>query len=372
MRTQISALYQTARYKYRLTLHGGENGLSNSASWVYLAEDIENVSFLKGGELIITTGLFTQGGITLHEFIQTFVLCNCSGILINVGKYLQISDLTPEIVEFCNQNRLPLFTMPWEIHLVDIMQEFCSLFVREAHQEDRISAAFQSALYQVPIQEGVLRTLNQFGFPIMAEYRIIAISNLGDSTHITSPLNAYGLKYHLFQHENIHILIYDSRQTALSLDELIEVICYCDSIVMGASNPAHTISDIASYYKRARFALGAAEFWNRPSVLFDQMGIFKILFCSSDPDLLQSMYQERLGALEQYDLEHDSEYLNTLRIYLLSDCNLLNTAARMHTHRNTAVYRIRKIRELLGSALDDAQSKYELLLAFYIREYLSI
>ena len=28
--------------------------------------------------------------------------------------------------EFCQNNNFPLFTIPWEIHLVDIMQDYCN------------------------------------------------------------------------------------------------------------------------------------------------------------------------------------------------------------------------------------------------------
>ncbi|MBP1736367.1 MAG: putative transcriptional regulator [Oscillospiraceae bacterium] len=372
MRTQVAVLYESAHVKYKLTVHGGQSGMSNSASWVYLAEDIHNVTFLKGGELVITTGLFTQNGITLYEFIRAFAMYNCSGILINVGQYLQLDDITPEILQFCNENRFPLFTMPWEIHLVDIMQEFCGLFVRENHREDHLSAAFQGAIYQTPVPDSILRVLNQYGFATSADYQLIAIRNLEDPTRITSPLNSYGLKYHLFQHDNLMVLIYHTAQKQISLDGIIEVICFYDGIMLGVSDTVHTLEEVGACYRRARFSLAAAEFWKRPFVKFDELGMFQLLFCVSDPNLLVTMYQRRLGKLEQYDLNHDSDYMNTLRIFLLSDCNLLDTASRMHTHRNTVVYRIRKIKELLNSEMDDATVKFDLLMAFYIKEYLAM
>lgn len=372
MRTQVKELYESARVKYKLTLHGGASGLCNSASWVYLAEDIQNASFLKGGEFAITTGLFTQSGVSLFGFIQTLTLCNCSAILLNVGRYLQASDITPEILTFCEENHIPLFTMPWEIHLADIMQEFCTHFLQDTHRDDNLSAAFQSVLYQSPVPESTVRMLARWGFPAAADYRVIAIRSLADVTRVASPLNSYGLKYHLFEHDNLHVLLYTAPQPGLSLPGVIETLCYCDSIALGVSGTAPSLLRIAEQYKRARFALAAAEFWRRPYVCFDQMGVFQTLFCASDPGLLEDFYKERLQTLEEYDVKHSSEYLCTLRAYLLSDCNLQDTATALHTHRNTVVYRIRKIKELLLSGIDAAPVKFELLMAFYIREYLSI
>lgn len=372
MRTQVKALYEAAKTKYKLTLHAGQSGMSNSASWVYLAEDINNAPFLKGGEMAITTGLFRKSGITLYEFIRTLATYNCSGIVLNVGQYLHPEDITPEITEFCDTNQFPLFTMPWEIHLVDIMQEFCSLFIRESRREDQLSAAFQSAVYQIPTPENALRTLAQYGFSELAEYRVLAIRNLTDSTQVTSPLNSCGLKYHLFPHENLQVLIYDTARDQLPLEKVIEVVCFCDSITLGVSDKANSLREIGEFYKHARFALSAAEFWKRPFVRFDQLGTFQMLFCVSNPALLKTMYEKQLAELEAYDLQHDLDYMDTLRMFLLSDCNLLETAARMHAHRNTIVYRIRKIKDILHTELDNSMIKFDLLLAFYIREYLSI
>ncbi len=372
MRAQVSDLYACAKEKYKLALHGGQGGLSNSAYWVYLAEDFQNMSFLKGGELVITTGLFTQSGVRLYDFICALVMRNCSGILINVGKYLHAADITPEIEEFCNANNFPIFTMPWEVHLVDIMQDYCSLLLHNNQREDHLTASFQSALYQTPVQENLLRTLNQFGFVTEADYRIIAIENLQNTTRVTLPLNGRKLKYHLFEHENLQLLIYNSSQSQPSLNEIVEIICFCDSIRLGISDTIHSLAEIGLCYKRARFSLAAAVFWKRPCTSFDDLGLFQVLFCTSDPGLLQTIYKRHLGKLEQHDAAHDSDYMNTLRIFLLSDCNILETAFRMHTHRNTIVYRIKKVKELLHTELDNSAVKFDLLMAFYIKEYFSI
>ena len=372
MNTRVQSFYEYEKSKYKLSLHAGKSGLINTVSWIYLAEDIQNMHFLKGGELIITTGLFTAGGVSLFEFIQALSMKNCSCLIVNTGKYLYRSDITPEIIAYCDNNNLPLFTMPWEIHLVDIMQDYCRILLLDSQQEDSLSAAFQSALYQSSVPENIIRALNQFGFSTSANYRIISIRNLGDTTLITSPLNHYDLKYHLFYFDNLQILIYQSFPELLSLSELIRILSYCDSIVLGISDNMNSITEISSGYKKARFSLAVAELWNRTHVIFDELGIFQLFFCIPDPDMLRRISHHSLGVIEQYDKEHDSDYLHTLRIYLLSDCNLIETSNRLFTHRNTIVYRINKIKDLLGTDINHSGIKFELLLAFYILEYLSM
>lgn len=372
MRTQISDLYHSTKEKYNLILRSGEPGLTNSVSWVYLAEDFQNMSFLKGGELVITTGLFTQSGTTLSEFICALVTHNCSGILINEGSYIDITDINDEIIEFCNINKFPLITMPWKIHLIDIMQDYCRTLLQSTQSIDVLNAAFQGAIYQTALHENTLLTLNQHGFPTDGEYRIIVIQNLRNTTRITFSLNHRQLKYHLFEHDHQQILIYLSSQPMTTFNEILEILLFCDSITLGISNSFQSLKEFSLCYKRARFALAAASFWNISSVNFDELGIFQILFSSSDPEMLKSIYQNILGKLEAFDAAHDSDYMDTLRIFLLSDCNLLETADKMHTHRNTVIYRMKKIKDIMKTELNDSKIKFDLLMAFYIREYFLI
>lgn len=371
MGTQIADLYGCAKEKYDLTLHSGETGLTNFVSWVYLAEDIQNTSFLKGGEFIITTGLFLQSGVTLEDFICSLVMCNCSGILINIGKYLMKEDISQEIKEFCKRNHFPLFTMPWRVHLIDIMQDYCGILLYNTQNTEHLNAAFKGAIYQNIVHESILLTLNQYGFMTNATYKIIVIQNLINTTRITFTLNQLKLKYHLFEHENKQILIY-LISPEHSNEELLDILLFCDSITLGIGSTIQSLTELSQCYKSALFSVAAATFWEVPCVDFEELGIFQILFTSSNPQMLHNIYKKHLGKLEEFDMEHDSDYLNTLRMFLLSDCNLIETASKMHTHRNTTIYRIKKIKELTGSELDNSKIKFDLLMAYYIREYFSI
>lgn len=372
MGISVTELYEAAKGKYRLELRCGGGGLNNSATWVYLAEDIQNISFLKGGELIVTTGLFTRDGAEMIDFIRAVTLCNCSGIILNVGQYLHVQDITPEIVSFCDINCIPLFIMPWKIHLTDIMQDFCRMFFQDRQTENDLSATFLNALYQTQVPESILRTLNQYGFPTPEPYTVMVIRNVKDVTSITSPLNGHGLKYHFFQHDKRYILIFCNGQSKFSINDVINLVCYCDSVTVGVSDTVPNLNNLAVGYRKACFALAAAEFWKQPFARFDEMGLFQFLFEVPDTNLLHQHWKKYLGNLEEYDREHNTEYLETLHMFLLADCNLLDTAARLHTHRNTVVYRIKRIHEILGSPLDTAMIKFNLMLAFYIRDYFSI
>ena len=65
--------------------------------------------------------------------------------------------------------------------------------------------------------------------------------------------------------------------------------------------------------------------------------------------------------LQKEDEEKNTELYETLKMYCLCGNNIAETASMLYVHRNTLVYRLKKIRELIGSDIDDMERSEELL-----------
>ena len=74
------------------------------------------------------------------------------------------------------------------------------------------------------------------------------------------------------------------------------------------------------------------------------------------------LVSERIRFLSVCDREKGSQYCETLYHYLSSGRSLKETCAALFTHRNTILYRIRKMRDEYGVPLDDPSAHLELLL----------
>jgi sugar diacid utilization regulator len=77
-----------------------------------------------------------------------------------------------------------------------------------------------------------------------------------------------------------------------------------------------------------------------------------------------------LARLESYDLEHQSNLVETLDCWLQQFGDVGSTAERLHVHKNTLRYRLRRIEEVSGVALDDPEQRFELMLEFRVRQSL--
>lgn len=72
--------------------------------------------------------------------------------------------------------------------------------------------------------------------------------------------------------------------------------------------------------------------------------------------------------LAKYDEAHKSEYLLTLWSYLRHERNLVRTAEALNIHRNSLVYRIKRIGELVEDMdLDDPEVREHLMISFRLR-----
>lgn len=82
---------------------------------------------------------------------------------------------------------------------------------------------------------------------------------------------------------------------------------------------------------------------------------------------LEDMSVQKLRLLRNPD--HDRyDNLTLLRNYLLTERSISGTAKIMHMHRNSVIYRLNKIQELLGLDLDDPDVRLRLLISFKILE----
>lgn len=100
---------------------------------------------------------------------------------------------------------------------------------------------------------------------------------------------------------------------------------------------------------------------------FARLGIYRLLFPLFGEQALLDFYQETLGPLLDAENRGNQALLETLEGFFLCNGNLSETARTMHLHRNSLLYRLGRIEELLGRSLEDAELRLSLQIALKIR-----
>lgn len=92
--------------------------------------------------------------------------------------------------------------------------------------------------------------------------------------------------------------------------------------------------------------------------------------CSKNK-FLEIVIPNELLILKEHDESKNSELLKTLYYYLIEERSLMKAAKHMDVHRNSIVYRINKINDLVDIDLEDAKSRYNILIALEIMDKLN-
>lgn len=137
----------------------------------------------------------------------------------------------------------------------------------------------------------------------------------------------------------------------------------------GLGRIACTLHAIPQAWREARQALeiGRRLFGEGQVHSFARLGIYRLLFPLFGDQALLDFYQETLGPLLDAENRSNQALLSTLEAFFHCNGNLSETARSMHLHRNSLLYRLGRIEELLGRSLEDAELRLSLQIALKIR-----
>ena len=96
------------------------------------------------------------------------------------------------------------------------------------------------------------------------------------------------------------------------------------------------------------------------------MGNYRLLYLIEDKALLAERSRDLVQPILEYDRKHEGQYLETLENYLRFGGSFQAMSEAMYTHRNTLMYRMNKIKKMLGTDLSSSEEKLSLQMACLI------
>ncbi len=105
---------------------------------------------------------------------------------------------------------------------------------------------------------------------------------------------------------------------------------------------------------------------------FTNLGLHRLLFAVAQHPELGDFYEDTVGALVAYDARTGGDLMSTLSAFFACHGSPTETAQRLHLHRNTVLYRLRRIEEVGSLSLDDAATRLNLHLCLHIRDVLQV
>lgn len=367
--------------RYRMKYLAGKDGWSNSISWVHLVEDTTIIRHFWGKELAVTTGLGFPTEEAMMELVSHLVQRHAAGLIVNTGNYIE--KLPDSLLAYCEENHLPLLTVPWEIHLSDMMKDFSiRIFVQESTDEEVVNALI--AAVEQPDNQDAYRKKLLPHFDVDGTFQVMLIASEGlDSMDTVDRRRlSYRLQMYLeqithngsfFYYNSFFVLVVNAIRQELLIELGEGMLKRAHKrmpdrpFYVGIGSLVTDIENLAVSYRRAEAAARMAMRTKTTLLQFDEMGMYRLLYSCTDTGLLAQIQRETLSVLEEHDRRHNSNYVETLQSYLEFDGSIQAMAQSMFTHRNTIIYRMNNIKKLLGTELATPAERLPYQIAFYIR-----
>jgi purine catabolism regulator len=135
-------------------------------------------------------------------------------------------------------------------------------------------------------------------------------------------------------------------------------------LIGGLSGPVKSLKEWPETYRQAVHSMEVAKRLKLPNFIeYNSLGIYQLLAQLDSNPVLQDFCDRLVGPIARYDIEHNSELVQTITAYFDHHTNISQTADALFIHRNTLLYRLDRIQELTGQDLDQADTRLSLHLA---------
>jgi purine catabolism regulator len=145
-----------------------------------------------------------------------------------------------------------------------------------------------------------------------------------------------------------------------------------DEVIVGLGRVRRGSAGVRQSHREAEQALRISARLQAPRwvAAFADLGLHRLLVAMTQHAELDDFYRQTAGALIDYDARTGSGLMETLDAFFHCHGSPTDTAQRLHLHRNTVLYRLRRIEEIGGLRLDDPATRLNLHLCLRIRDVL--
>lgn len=366
-------------------LVAGKTGINRPITGVNVMESDRLAEFFKENELLVTTGINMQGDeMKLIAMLHMAFKRKAAGIILNVGPY--IPTIPEQVFQFADEHQFPVFEMPWVYRIADFVKITVQYLATAEQRQTKTERILSEILFNPePDHRSLDKELSQLGINAEADFSII-VCTIGSVPDVPSRLiyiieEELSKRYKILlsmSHKDQIIYMADRTEIQISdppLSQLVKNIRdkYCGklekaNLLIGAGND-YPIKELSKSYEEAATVIRLTRHY--PDLLISEykdIGAYKIIMDVRDRNVIETFHRDSLGLLYRYDKLHETDFVHFLRVFLEEDGRTANIARKEFVHRNTVLYKTKKIESILGVDLYHPFVKTNLSLAFMIED----
>jgi PucR family transcriptional regulator, purine catabolism regulatory protein len=142
----------------RLGLVAGKGGLDRPIRWAHVSELVDPTRFLRGGEVLLTTGLGMGGGPKAQAaYVEQLARAELAALGLGLGFAFEATP--PAVLEAADRAGFPVFEVPFEVPFIAITEALFSRLVNEQYVLLQRAGTVQQTLSRLLVEGAGLDAL---------------------------------------------------------------------------------------------------------------------------------------------------------------------------------------------------------------------
>jgi sugar diacid utilization regulator len=379
----------------KMTLVGGSEGLNRIVTWPYIVQMNSVCEYLHGGELLFVTGIGIKTDIeSLKSLVAESYSNNLAGIVLMVGNQY-ITQIPTEVIALSDYLKVPLFKIPWECLLVEMTREIGNYIIRMQNEDESLQNLMAEILYgQTNDEQSKINRAAAFGYDFTKPHLavIVSMSKLRNGNvhkmkesmeyyhHVAQGLLCERKGKTMIMSQNSCIVMFvpeQSENVKKSISSQLETTCKTLmqsfiglQVTVGIGRTYIGCANIRKSFYEAQKAIEVTGKMNTGKNVFSylDLGIYRLVNDISDEAKIESYCNENIGKLVEYDNLNSSDLVKTFEVYFENKFNLSQTSKALYIHRNSLIYRLKRIKEIIGRDIDDPYILLDILNSITVRK----
>ena len=383
-----------------LKLLSGEEAAHAHVRWVHSTELPDPTPWLRGGELLLTTGLQLKGAKPQRELIAHLAEHDIAGLGFGTG--FAHKRVPAALADEARRRGFPLFEVPYELPFIAITERVFAQLLDERYEMlqrsmagDVLAEALTGRLYPEELQA----RLRPFGIGERAAVLAFAPPDPAVAAPLVermlaredgSPAAPAGSLVAIRAGLLCAVIDGEPRsaqgngeQPAGEVDPIAlarrirgELAGRVGGEVRASASRVAPTQSLRLSFHEARCALEALRLVDgNPThpggevvATYADLGAFQLLLSLQDDDALLTDCRSVLGPVEAGEGEYGDELLRSLDVFIEHNGHWEKAASALYCHRHTLRYRIRRVEQLTGRDFSRARDRIEFWLALRGRE----
>ena len=381
MAITIDKVLKSMSKKYRLELIAGDGGRNNLVQWLSSVENMAVIPYVRERELAVITGFANNSEAEIMSICRQ--LCeerHTCGLMINIGPYIES---IPETVEdYCRENNFPLIIFPWEVRIIDIINESTKLILKSDSIEESNHTIFKNIMFRNNLRQSSYDLLERRGLGEDHFFDIILVKlfdkkkDIDELKHNVERIVVWSNQKYVLVRHNDHVIVFLIDKEEVEIESFTQNLYqslekkYGESAITIVIGPHETkMSDIPAYYPKLNLAAKMQETRDKKIIKYEELGVYGLLLdiAGVSGHNLEAYYHGIMGKLEEYDKDNHTELVAFIWKYISLEGNIQEMASDLYVHRNTITNNIKKISGISGLDLYNWEDRFSFQLCKYIK-----